>query len=65
MPKMKSNRSIAKRFRVTKKGKVKRYRAGGSHLNSHKRASRKRKLRKSGTIQGRQAVTYRRMLGGI
>ena len=63
MPKMKSNRSIAKRFRVTKKGK--RYRAGGSHLNSHKRASRKRKLRKSGTIQGRQAVTYRRMLGGI
>ncbi len=65
MPKMKTNRSIAKRFRVTKKGKVMRYRAGGSHLNSHKRASRKRKLRKSGSVQGRQAVTYRRLLGGI
>ena len=64
MPKLKTNRSIAKRFKVTKKGKVKRYRAGGSHLLSHKKASRKRKLRKSGLIQGRQAITFRRLLGG-
>lgn len=65
MPKMKTNRSIAKRFRVTKKGKVKRYRAGGSHLLSHKRASRKRRLRKDGLVAGKQAITYRRLLGGI
>jgi large subunit ribosomal protein L35 len=64
MPKLKTNRSIAKRFRVTKKGKVKRFRAGGSHLLSHKKASRKRKLRKTGLVAGRQAVTYRRLLGG-
>ena len=65
MPKMKSNRSIAKRFKVTKTGKVMRYRAGGSHLLSHKRASRKRKLRKNSAIHGKQAITYRRLLGGI
>jgi large subunit ribosomal protein L35 len=64
MPKLKSNRSIAKRFKITGTGKVKRYRAGGSHLNSHKRASRKRKLRKTSLIHGKQAASYRRMLGG-
>jgi large subunit ribosomal protein L35 len=64
MPKLKTNRSIAKRFKVTKKGKVKRFRAGGSHLLSHKRANRKRRLRKTGLIKGKQAVTYRRLLGG-
>ncbi|MCC7140094.1 MAG: 50S ribosomal protein L35 [Planctomycetes bacterium] len=63
MPKLKSNRSIKKRFKVTKTGKVVRYRAGGSHLNSHKRASRKRKLRKNGLVAGAQAVTYRKFLG--
>jgi large subunit ribosomal protein L35 len=64
MPKLKTNRSVAKRFKVTKTGKVKRFRAGGSHLLSGKRASRRRKLRKSGLIKGKQAITYRRMLGG-
>jgi large subunit ribosomal protein L35 len=64
MPKLKTNRSIAKRFKVTKSGKVRRFRAGGSHLLSGKRASRRRKLRKSGLIAGKQAITYRRFLGG-
>ena len=63
MPKLKTNRSIAKRFKVTNQGKVKRYRAGGSHLLSHKRASRKRKLRKGSLVHGKQAITIRRMLG--
>jgi large subunit ribosomal protein L35 len=64
MPKLKTNRSIAKRFKVTGGGKVKRFRAGGSHLLSHKRASRKRKLRKSGLVKGKQAATIRRLIGG-
>jgi len=64
MPKLKSNRSVAKRFKVTKKGKVRRFRANASHLLSNKGASRRRKLRKSSIIHGKQAVTYRRMLGG-
>ena len=64
MPKLKTNRSIAKRFKVTKTGKVRRFRANSSHLLSGKRASRLRKLRKSGLIKGKQAITYRRLLGG-
>ena len=64
MPKLKTNRSIAKRFKVTKTGKVRRFRANSSHLLSGKRASRRRKLRKAGLIKGKQAITYRRLLGG-
>ena len=63
MPKLKSNRSVAKRFKVTKSGKVRRFRANSSHLLSGRKASRRRKLRKAGLIKGKQAVTYRRMLG--
>ncbi|MCS7083628.1 MAG: 50S ribosomal protein L35 [Aquificaceae bacterium] len=45
--KMKSNRSAKKRFSITATGKIKRQRAGGSHYNTHKPSSRKRRLRKA------------------
>ena len=64
MPKIKTNRSIAKRFKLTKSGKVKRFHANSSHLQSGKKSSRRRKLRKCGFVKGKQAVTYRRFLGG-
>jgi large subunit ribosomal protein L35 len=64
VPKLKTNRSIAKRFKLTKTGKVRRFRANSSHLLSGKRRSRLRKLRKSATIVGQQAITYRKLLGG-
>jgi large subunit ribosomal protein L35 len=64
MPKIKSNRSVAKRFKVTKRGKVRRFHANASHLLSGKKSSRRRKLRKAGLVKGKQAITYRRMLGG-
>jgi len=64
MPKLKTNRSIAKRFKVTGGGKVRRFRAGGSHLLSHKRSSRKRRLRKSALVVGKQANTIKRLIGG-
>ena len=63
MPKLKTNRSIKKRFKVTATGKVRRFRANSSHLLSGKKSSRRRKLRKSARIKGKQAITYRRMLG--
>jgi len=47
MPKMKTNRSAAKRFKLTASGKLKRRKAGKSHLLEEKTAKRKRKLRKS------------------
>ena len=46
MPKMKSNRGAAKRFRVTKSGKVKRHSSHASHILTKKSTKRKRNLRK-------------------
>ncbi|WP_406676580.1 50S ribosomal protein L35 [Moorella sp. ACPs] len=45
MPKMKTHRGAAKRFRVTASGKVKRARAYKSHLLAGKAPKRKRRLR--------------------
>ena len=47
MPKMKTNRSAAKRFKVTGTGKLKRNKAYKSHMLSKKSAKVKRNLRKS------------------
>ncbi|MGA8942589.1 MAG: 50S ribosomal protein L35 [Thermoactinomyces sp.] len=47
MPKMKTKRSAAKRFRKTGTGKVRRNHAYTSHLFEAKSPKRKRKLRKS------------------
>ena len=47
MPKVKTNKSAAKRFKITGKGKVKRMRAFKSHILTKKSAKRKRKLRKA------------------
>ncbi len=46
MPKMKSNRGLRKRFKVTKKGKVTRKQAFKSHLMSTKTGKRRRQLKK-------------------
>ncbi len=44
MPKMKTHRSGAKRYKITAGGKILRRQAGKGHLLQHKSASRKRKL---------------------
>lgn len=44
MPKMKSNRASAKRFKVTGTGKFKRKKAYKSHILTKKDSKRKRKL---------------------
>lgn len=41
MPKMKTKRAAAKRFKVLKSGKIKRSRAFGSHILTKKTRSRK------------------------
>ncbi|MFH1090123.1 MAG: 50S ribosomal protein L35 [Pseudomonadota bacterium] len=50
MPKMKSNRGAAKRFKRTGKGKIVRNKAYASHILTKKNAKRKRNLRKSGQV---------------
>jgi len=47
MPKMKTNRSAAKRIRRTGGGKLKRYKSMHSHILTKKTTKRKRNLRKS------------------
>ena len=47
MPKMKTHRGAAKRFKKTKTGKIKRFHAYHSHLLEKKSPKRKRKLRGS------------------
>lgn len=47
MAKIKTNRSAAKRFRVTKSGKLKRSKANSRHILTKKSPKRKRQLRKS------------------
>ena len=46
MPKMKTHRGAAKRFNLTKTGKVKRAKAYKSHILNKKSTKRKRNLRK-------------------
>jgi large subunit ribosomal protein L35 len=50
MPKVKTNRSAAKRVKVTKSGKVKHKRAYLRHLLSSKSRGRKRHLRAPSTL---------------
>lgn len=47
MPKLKTRKAVAKRFKITKRGKVKRSKAGKSHILTKKARNRKRHLRKS------------------
>ena len=63
MPKLKTNRSVKKRFKLTKKGKVRRNRAYSQHLLSGKSAKRKRNLRRPGLVVGKQARMVKRLLG--
>lgn len=44
MPKMKTHRSAAKRYKVTASGKILRRKAGKGHLLAHKSQSRKNRL---------------------
>ena len=47
MPKQKTHKGLAKRVKVTGRGKIKRKKAGSGHLMSGKSGSRRRGLRKA------------------
>ncbi len=63
MPKMKTNRSAAKRFKITAKGGVKHRHAFKSHILTKKTAKRKRHLRHADMLQKGDRMRVRRMLG--
>ncbi|MCZ6827932.1 MAG: 50S ribosomal protein L35 [Gammaproteobacteria bacterium] len=62
MPKLKTNRGAAKRFRRTAKGGFKRGQSFRSHILTKKSTKRKRHLRSTERISDADAKSVRRML---
>ena len=62
MPKMKSHRGAAKRFKKTGSGKLRRRKAYASHLLGHKSSKRKRKLRKGTLVSAADQPRLRALL---
>jgi large subunit ribosomal protein L35 len=62
MPKMKSNRGAAKRFRATGSGRIKRKRAFHSHILPKKDQNRKRRLRSTVLVSKADEKSVRQML---
>lgn len=63
MPKLKSNRGAAKRFKVTASGKVKRGQSHKRHILTKKSSKRKRHLRSDEVmVHSRDVASVRQML---
>ena len=62
MPKIKTNRGAAKRFRVTATGKVKRNKGFKRHLLSSKSKKRKRGLRAAGLVSAQETKNIRKLI---
>jgi large subunit ribosomal protein L35 len=63
MPRMKSHRGAAKRFKVTGTGKIRRRRANMNHILSKKDSKRKRRLsRPDAEVDPSDAKRIRKML---
>ncbi|MBI4568999.1 MAG: 50S ribosomal protein L35 [Planctomycetes bacterium] len=62
MPKMKPSKSIAKRFKVTKSGQLKRQRAGRRHLAQPLSGKGKRRLRRAAYVLGKAARNYKELM---
>ncbi len=63
MPKMKTHKGAAGRFEVTKKGKLKRRRAGHNHILEKKGSKRKRRLNTGTTVDQSDEKRMKRLLG--
>ena len=62
MPKIKTNRGAAKRFRVTATGRVKRNKGFRRHLLSGKSKKRKRGLRQAGLVSASETKNIRKLI---
>ncbi|MBP9853877.1 MAG: 50S ribosomal protein L35 [Candidatus Omnitrophica bacterium] len=62
MPKLKTNKSAAKRFKITKTGKIKKRSAGRGHILGKMSRKSKRKLRQGGYVSNVDAKRIRRLL---
>ncbi len=61
--KLKTKKGVSKRFKLTKKGKIKYHPGGKSHLQTGKKSSRIRKMRRARTIDESKEISFiKRML---
>jgi large subunit ribosomal protein L35 len=65
MPKMKTHRGAAKRFKKTGTGKISRSHNNKQHILTKKSAKRKRKLRKSALVASVDAKRLKQMLPSL
>jgi large subunit ribosomal protein L35 len=59
MPKLKTKKSIKKRVKITKTGKVLRHKPGARHYKANKSGGRRRKLRGVDEVRGKSANTFK------
>jgi large subunit ribosomal protein L35 len=62
MPKLKTNRGAAKRFKVTGSGKIKRNNSHRRHILTKKSTKRKREMRHSGLVSEADLPLVRKLL---
>jgi large subunit ribosomal protein L35 len=63
MPKMKTHRGAAKRYRITGTGKIRRRKVNRSHLLEKKSTRRTRRLGRGAEVTGAHKKTVERLLG--
>jgi large subunit ribosomal protein L35 len=62
MPKIKTHRGAAKRFSLTKSGKIKRAKAFKSHILNKKSTKRKRNLRQGAYVDESEAKNIKQLI---
>jgi large subunit ribosomal protein L35 len=62
MPKQKSHRGAAKRFKITASGKVMRRNSMANHILTKKTTKRKRRLRKDSEVPGKMARNVKQII---
>ncbi len=62
MPKLKTRRAVAKRFKLTKSGKVKRAKAFKGHILTKKSRKRKRKLKRKSLLRKSESKKIKKLL---
>jgi len=63
VPKVKTKKAVAARFRLTASGKLKRSRPGKRHILTKKTPKRKRQLSKPALVSECQLKMYKRVMG--
>jgi large subunit ribosomal protein L35 len=63
VPKQKTKKSLARRFKITKKGKVIHRSAFGRHLKKAKSKTQKKKYKKMKKLEGTMAKKIKKIMG--